>query len=95
MSKKSRNSNDYAEASITNISIETRKLLINHFLLDDRKAFDRYPEMKAKCEELLTRERDSGMTEEEQEQSLLQLRYMMGVNQDTLNDLLLPPLIPE
>ena len=94
MSKKSRNSNDYAEPSITNISTETRKLLlINRFLKDDRKAFDRYPEMKAKCEELLTRERDSGMTEEEQEQILLQLRYMMGVNQDTFIDLLLPALI--
>ncbi|KAK0510823.1 hypothetical protein JMJ35_006375 [Cladonia borealis] len=80
MSKKGRNSDDYAETSNTKISIETRKLLrLNFFLVDDRKAFDRYPEMKAKCKELFTRERDTGMTEEEQEQILRQLRYMMGM----------------
>ena len=94
MSKKSRNSDGYAETSNTKISIETRKLLrMNFFLVGDREAFDRYPEVKAKYKELLTRERDTGMTEEEQEQILLQLRYMMGVNQDTFIDLLLPALM--
>ena len=53
--KKSRMEVDTAESSSTKTSIETRKLLrINHLLMDDRKAFDRYPRMKAKCEELIT-----------------------------------------
>ena len=53
--KKSR---DTAETSNTKISIETRQLLrINHLFMNDRKAFDRYPEVKVKCEEILARER--------------------------------------
>ena len=70
--KKSRNGGDPAETLNTKISIETRQLLrINHLFMDERKAFDRYPEIKAKCEEILTRERDTEMTEEEQERILL------------------------
>ena len=89
--KKSR---DTAETSNTKISIETRQLLrINHLFMDDRKAFDRYPEMKAKCEELLTRERDTEMTEEEQERILLELHYTIRVNKDAFVDLLWPALI--
>ena len=54
--KKSRTGNDTAETSSTKVSIETPKLLrINHLLMDDRKAFDRYPKLKVKCEELIAR----------------------------------------
>ena len=84
---------DTAESSSTKASIETRKLLrINHLLMNDRKAFDRYPKMKAKREELITRERHTGMTEEEQDQILDDLHYMMEVNEDTFIDLLWPAL---
>ena len=92
--KRSRNSDDPAETLNTKICIETRQLLrINHLFMNDRKAFDQYPKMKAKCEEILTRERDTEMTEEEQERILLELHYMMGVNKDTFVDLLWPALI--
>ena len=64
--KKSGMEDDTAESSSTKASIEIRKLLrINHLLVDDRKAFVRYPKMKAKYEELITRGRHTGMTEEE------------------------------
>ena len=92
--KKSGMEDDTAESSSTKASIEPRKLLrINHLLMDDGKAFDRYPKMKAKCEELITRERHTGMTEEEQNQILDDLPYMMEVNEDTFIDLLWPALI--
>ena len=92
--KKSRMADSTAETSSTKASIETRKLLrIKHLLIDDRKAFDRYPEMKAKCEELITREIHIGMTEEEQDHILNDLPHMMEVNKDTFIDLLWPALI--
>ena len=92
--KKSRTGDDTDETSSTKASIETRKLLrINHLLIDDRKAFDRYPEMKVKCEELITGARHTGMTEEVQDQILNDLPYMMEVNEDTFIDLLWPALI--
>ena len=92
--KKSRTGDDTAETSSTKVSVETRKLLrINHLLMDDRKAFERYPKMKAKCGELITRERHTGMTKEEQDQILDDLPYMMEVEEDTFVDLLWPALI--
>ncbi len=92
--KKSRTGNDTAETSSTKVSIGTQKLLrINHLLMDDRKAFNRYPKLKAKWEKLIARERHTGMTEEEQDRILNDLLYMMEVNEDIFIDLLWPALV--
>lgn len=77
-----------------NIGIDTWTLLRSkHLSLDDKTAFDRLPEMKANCEELLARERHSGTSEDEHDRILNDLHFMMEVNDDTFIDLLWPVLI--
>ena len=92
--KKSEVGDDTTETSSTKVSVETRELLrINQLLIDDNEAFDRYPRIKARCEELITQERHTGMTEEEQDNIFHEFFLMMYVNEDTFIDLLWPTLI--
>ena len=85
---------DTTETPSTQVSVETRELLrINQLLIDDQESFDRYPKIKARCEELITQERHTGMTKEEQENILNGLPLMCEVNEDTFIQLLWPALI--
>ena len=61
--------------------------------MDDKEAFDRYPRIKARCEELITQERHTGMSKEEQDNVFHELFSMMEVNEETFVDLLWPALI--
>ena len=91
--KKSRSGDDSTETSISKVSIETRDLLrVNQLLMNDKEAFDRYPRIKARCEKLITQERHTGMTEDEQDKILNDLPLMDEVNGDTFIDLLWPGL---
>ena len=63
--KKSTMGDDTTEILSTKVSIEL--LRINGLLMDDKEAFDRYPRIKARCEELITQERHTGMSKEEQD----------------------------
>ena len=92
--KEGKDEDDSAKTLSTKVSIETRELLrINQLLMDDKEAFDRYPSIKAKWEELITQERHTGMTEEEQDNILNELPLMMKVNEETFIELLWPALI--
>lgn len=92
--KRSKVGDDTAESSITKASIDTRELLrINQLLMNDKEAFDRYPRIKTKCEELIRQGRHSEMSAEEQDIILNDLPLMNEVNEDTFIDLLWPALI--
>ncbi len=94
--KNSKMGDDTTETSSTKLSIDSRRLLrINNLLMNDKEASDRYPKIKAKCEELLTQEKHNGMTKEEQDEILNDLPYMMEVIEETFIDLLWPALIPD
>ena len=82
---------DTTEPSSTKVSIEL--LRINGLLIDDKEAFDRYPRIKARCEELITQERHTGITKEEKDDIFHELFPMMEVNEETFVGLLWPALI--
>ena len=85
---------DTTESSSTKVSIDIRELLrFNQLLMNEEGAFDRYPRIKAKCEELIMQERNTGITGEEIDKILNELPLMEEVNEDTFIELVWPALI--